>query len=65
MPSLSFLPFPPALYPAMAIPTQSFFLISDKHLLNTYNMLGSTENVGNDHKITLSELFLYTPGGSD
>ena len=28
-------------------------------------MLGSTENAGNGHKITLMELSLYTPGGSD
>ena len=28
-------------------------------------MLGSMENAGNSHKITLMELFPYTPGGSD
>lgn len=61
MSSLSFFPFPQLFNQRWQFlhNGQCFLLVCDKHLLNTYNVLGSMGNAGNGYKIPLMQLLLY------
>lgn len=60
-PCLSFLsPTSPTSYGQFQQKEQCFFLLFDRHLLNSYYVPGSVGNSGNGYEIILIELLMYT-----